>query len=81
MKVGIAPIRTHKISVYIQAQRKQYALKHRVTSTIHAAMGDTLKKVAIQIAGSNYELWDKAQIIVALTRTKRGSDIIFVGNI
>ena len=40
----------------------------------------SLKKVAIQIAGSNYELWDKAQIIVALTRTKRGLDIIFVGN-
>ena len=80
VKVGIAPIRTHKISVYIQAQRKQYALKHRVTSNIHAAMGDTLKKVAIQIAGSNYELWDKDQIIVALTRTKRGLDIIFVGN-
>ena len=80
IKVGIAPIRTQKISNYIQAQRKQYALKHRVTSTIHAAMGDTLKRVAIQVTGGNYELWDKAQIIVALTRTKRGRDIVFVGS-
>ena len=80
VKVGIAPIRTQKISNYVLATRKQYALKHRVTSTIHASMGDTLKKISIQIAGGNYDLWDKAQIIVALTRTKRGRDIFFVGN-
>ena len=80
IKVVISPIRTQKISNYIQAQRKQYALKHRITSTIHAAMGDTLRKVAIQVIGENCELWDKAQIIVALSRTKLGKDIIFVGN-
>ena len=80
VKVGIAPIRTQQISSYIQAQRKQYALKHSVTATIHAAMGDTLKKVALQMVGGNFELWDKGQVIVALSRTKRGKDIIFVGN-
>ena len=46
-KVGIAPTRTQKNSNVLQAQRKQYALRHRVTATIHAAMGDTLKKVAL----------------------------------
>ena len=51
-----------------------------MTSTIHSSMGDTVRSVALQIVGNNYELWDKAQIIVALTRTKRGKDVIFVGN-
>ena len=43
-----------------------------MTSTIHAAMGDTLTKVAIQVTDRMFELWDKAQIIVALPRTKIG---------
>ena len=43
-------------------------------------MGDTLRKVAIQVIRENCDLWDKAQIIVALSRTKLGKDIIFVGN-
>ena len=80
IEVGIAPIRTHAVSRFMQAQRKQYALKHRVTSTIHSAMGDTLNKVAMQLTGTMFELWDKAQIIVALTRTKLGKNIIFVGD-
>ena len=81
VQVGIAPIRTQAISRYLQAQRKQYALKHRVTSTIHASMGDTLNKVAMQITDAMFELWDKAQIIVALTRTKLGRNVIFVGDV
>ena len=80
VKVGIAPMRTQKINNHMQAQRKQYALKHRVTATIHAAMGDTLSKVAMQIVGGNFELWDKGQVVVGLSRTRLGQDIIFVGN-
>ena len=68
--IGLAPIRTQSTNRFQQAQRSQYGLKHRVTSTIHASMGDTLSKVAIQITDAMFELWDKAQIIVALTRTK-----------
>ena len=80
VQVGIAPSRTQKISNYLQAQRKQYALKHRVTATVHAAMGETLKKLALQIVGGNHELWDKGQVIVALSRTNIGKNVIFVGN-
>ena len=78
--VGIAPTCTQAINRFLQAQRKQYALKHRVTSTMHAAMGDTLNKVAMQLTGSMFELWDKGQIIVAMTRTKLGKNVIFVGD-
>ena len=80
IEVGIAPMRTQAINRYLQAQRKQYALKHRVTSTMHAAMGDTLNKVAMQLTGAMFELWDKGQIIVAMTRTKLGKNVIFVGD-
>ena len=81
-KVGTAPERIHKIQNRLQAQRRQYGLRHRVTSTIHAAMGDTLIKVAIEVSNSDslYKLWDKAQVIVACSRTKVGKNTIFVGD-
>ena len=81
VKVDIAPILTQAISRYLQAQRKQYALKHRVTSTIHASMGDTLNKVAMQITDAMFKLWCKAQIVVALTQTKLGKNVILVGDV
>ena len=80
VKVGLASFRTIAINRHQQAQRKQYALRHRVTSTIHAAMGEALNKIAIQITESMFELWDKAQVIVALTRTKIGKNVIIVGD-
>ena len=82
VKVGLAPETTQSIGRNIQAERKQYGLKHRVTSTIHAAMGDTLVRVAIEVQRNNpnYKLWDKAQAIVALSRTKLGKNVIFVGD-
>ena len=70
IEVGIDPMRTQGISEYLQAQWKQYGLKDWVASPIHSAMGDTLNKVAMQLTGSIYELWDRAQVVVALTRIK-----------
>ena len=60
--IGISLSRTIIISNVIQAERKQYGLKHPITSTIHASMGDTLKKVATEISDENesFKLWDKA---------------------
>ena len=80
--IGIAPEQIHSIGRNLQAQRKQYGLKHRVTSTIHAAMGDTLSRVAIEISrnDSSFKLWDCAQAIVTLSRTKLGKNLIFVGS-
>jgi hypothetical protein len=45
-------------------------------------MGDTLLRVATKISNdsSQYKLWDKAQVIVTLSQTKKGKDIIFVGD-
>ena len=46
---------------YKQGKRKQYRIKHYMSATIHAAMGDTLNKMATSISmnNSNFELWDK----------------------
>lgn len=34
----------------------------------------------ISMANPDFTIWDKGQLIVILTRTKRGKDTIFVGN-
>ena len=66
----------------MKGQRKQSGLKHHVTSTVHACMGDTLNKHVTEISSDcgEYRLWDKAQTVVLLSRTKHGKDIFFVGD-
>ena len=82
VKVGIAPDRTVPLKRDIQAKRKQYGLRHRVTSTIHAAQGETLSSMATEISLNDplFRLWDKGQLVVILSRTKTAKDTIFVGN-
>ena len=59
--VGSAPERTQSTPDNLRAQRRQYGLKHRVTSTIHVSMGDTLYEVAMEISDidNSYKLWGK----------------------
>ena len=66
----------------MRGKRKQYGLKHHVTSTVHASMGDTLHKIVTETftEGNEFRLWYKAQAIVLLSRTRVGSNIFFVGN-
>ena len=66
----------------MKGKRKQYGLKHHLTSTVHGSMGDNLHKIVMEISLDNneYRLWDKDQEVVLLSRTRKGSDIIFVGN-
>ena len=65
----------------MQGKRKQYGLKLYVISTIHGAMGDTLQYMATQISvhDSNFNLWDKGQLTVILSRTEKGKNSIFIG--
>ena len=66
----------------MQGKRRQYGLQHRVTNTIHGAQGQTLPKMATEINSNDadFNIWDKGQLIVILTRTKKAKDTIFVGN-
>ena len=80
--IGMTPERTISLKNNIQAKRKQYGLRHRVTNTIHGAQGETLPQMAteIRLSDPDFNLWDKGQLIVILTRTKKAQDTIFVGN-
>ncbi len=68
----------------LQAKRRQYGLRHRIASTIHAGMGQDLQYVVTKVTDKggdpNYHLWHKEQVIVLLSRTNFAKDIIFVGN-
>lgn len=66
------------------AKRRQYGLRHRIASTIHAAMGQDLQYVVTKVTNtledSDYNLWDKEQVVVLLSRTNFAKNIIFVGD-
>ena len=66
----------------LKGRRTQYGLKHHVTSTVHSCQGDTLHKIATEVShlNKNFKLWDKGQVVVLLSRTRKASDVIFVGN-
>ena len=66
----------------MQAKRKQYGLKYHATSTIHAAIGDTLYSMATEISSKDdkFKMWDKGQMIVILSRTHIAKQSIFVGD-
>ena len=81
-KIGIPILNTHATTYSTKAQRKQYGLKHYVTSTLHVLQGLTINKIAseLNMFSSDYNLWDVAQLLVLLSRTRRAENIIFVGN-
>ena len=74
ISVGVAPERTKYVGNDIKAQRKQYDLKHHVSSTSHQAMGDTLSSVATEISiyNGNFTMWDKGQMVVQVERGMHG---------
>ena len=82
MKIGVPTMNTHEINFRVKAQRKQYGIKHYVTSTLHVLQGLTINKIATEInmLSSEYNLWDVAQLLVLLSRTRKAEDIIFVGD-
>ena len=45
--VGMCPERSHTVQMNMRGQRKQYGLKHHLTSTVHSSMGDTLHKLSL----------------------------------
>lgn len=80
--VGASRERTRSLKGNLRGKRKQYGLQHRLTSTIHAAQGETFALVATEISENDpdFNLWDKGQLIVLISRTRHASNTIFVGN-
>ena len=79
--IGICPNRSHRLSSFLRGCRKQYGLKHHVATTIHAAMGQTLPAIVTQISDlPPFDIWESGQVVVLLSRTKRGENIFFIGD-
>jgi predicted GIY-YIG superfamily endonuclease len=89
----LVPFKTslpENLSRGLQARRTQYGLKPRISSTIHACMGSTLSSVItalVPIPNYNlngrvldFSLWEAAQVVVLLSRTREARNIYFVGN-
>ena len=80
-KVGTAPeYERVDYGRKVRMKRRQYGLRHHIASTIHAAIGHTVPKIAARLDLPAYRLWERAQAVVLVTRTGKLSDIIFVGD-
>jgi hypothetical protein len=81
-RVGPTPERPEMVARNLSARREQYGLRHRFASTIHAAMGQELSQLVTKVDMNTdlYDIWERAQVVVLLSRTKRAADTIFVGD-
>ena len=80
--MGPTPERTHYIHGSLCTQRRQYGLKHSVTSAIHTGICDTLHKVVMEISdiGNGYKLLGKKLVIDVLCWSKEDKRTIYVGD-
>ena len=77
-----APARPKYINQHLNGRRHQYGLRMFTTSTIHAVMGQTCSALVSRVSLDDpmYQLWEREQVIVLLSRTCYGKDIIFQGD-
>ena len=61
ISMGVCNTYTQHLKNYKQGKRKQYGIKHYVSTTIHAAMGDTLNQMATSISTNNFVFWALGQ--------------------
>jgi len=83
VRIGPAPeYKQTYAGVGLTAKRKQYGLRPFISSTIHSIQGATLRALATSIAAHKDELrlWEKAQWVVLISRTRFLRDVIFVGD-
>ena len=68
------------------ARRGQYGVRLRVASTIHASMGSTFGKMITAVSNNSqypdldFTLWEAAQAVVLISRTRTCSDMYFIGD-
>ena len=80
-QIGTAPERSKYIGLGILAKRRQFGLRHRLAATIHAGMGQDLPALITCVTGNSmYDLFQREQVVVLLSRTHYAKDIIFVGD-
>jgi predicted GIY-YIG superfamily endonuclease len=78
-QVSIRPAKELAVTVMgIVGYRKQYAMTHLGASTINKQTGNTISGLCAIEMSSSCVPWEKPQIVVMLSRTTKGPDIIIV---
>lgn len=81
--MGVAPERSMYLKYGIQGRRKQYGLKHRISATVHAVMGQDLNGIVSRVVEDTidptYSLWMASQVVVLMSRTNFARQIVFIG--
>ena len=82
IKVGKHPDRKYSLGNHgLTGSREQYGLKHRIALTIHSIMGCTVPTLVVQVGRSkDIALWEAAQTVVIVSRTRLPGDMWFVGD-
>ena len=80
--VGKAPARSRHVSARLNGRRHQYGLRMFTTSTIHAIMGQTCDAIVTKVSTNDpeYDLWQREQVIVLLSRTRAAKDVFVCGD-
>jgi predicted GIY-YIG superfamily endonuclease len=78
-----APDLAHHCQRGMFGKRCQYGIRPMAATTIHKAMGNDYGKIISSVCDdgiNGFRLWEKAQVLVLISRVHRAEDIIFVGN-
>ena len=75
---------SHRLNIgnsYYFARRNQFPLNYFLCSTIHKCLGETIPYVATQLScDGDFNVWDRNQVLVVLSRSHTLSNLIFVGD-
>lgn len=78
--VGVAPHTSVNLWNHgVKARRRQYSLRHHIASTIHSAIGHSVSAIATEL-GNGRDMWEKAMVVVLISRVSEAKDLIFVGD-
>ena len=78
--VGVAPGRDVIARGGFHARRKQYSIKHVGALSIHKSQGLTIcNGLAVECSANDSSPWEKEQVVVMFSRTKRSRDMVIVG--
>ena len=82
VRLGYAPARVFRLRANVKARRTQFGLKIYIATTAHACMGHTLTYLVTKVSMNEpaYRLWEKAMVVVILSRTRTGKHTFFVGD-
>jgi len=78
-----APELVHHCYRGIFGKRYQYGIRPLAATTIHKAMGSDFDKIVSCIyddGSHDFRLWEKAQVLVLISRVHCAKDIIFIGD-